>query len=199
MLSEVASPLGRTTAVLTLEGVVRHMGQQMGTHRPVVLGEMLAGLPPAQKRRRANRPFAVLLKKMLIQKLGLGEGGIRATADPLAAVLLAGGRGSLTGHLGKRIFLGVHREGNTADSRLRVRRTGGLRHDKCLSQINEISQHTLEVSRVWTAVSCLDEVGVESYNNISRLPQCRSTMPTSELLMAVSPVTEHCCGQSVSR
>jgi hypothetical protein len=130
MLSEVASPLGRTTAVLTLEGVVRHMGQQMRTHRPVVLGEMLAGLPPAQKRRRANGPFAVLLKKMLIQKLGLGEGGIRATADPLAAVLLAGRRSSLAGDLGKRVFLGVHREGNTVESSLRVDKTVGLCRDQ---------------------------------------------------------------------
>jgi hypothetical protein len=71
----------------------------------------------------------VLLKNMLIQKLGLGEGGTLATADPLAAVLLDGGRGSLAGDLGKRIFLGVHREGNTVDSRLRVLETGGLCHD----------------------------------------------------------------------
>jgi hypothetical protein len=82
-------------------------------------------------------------------------------------VLLAGGRGSLAGDLGKRVFLGVHRGGNTVDGRLQVRRTGGLRHDKFLSQTQEMSRHTLETSRVSIADSCLSEVVGSSYNNIS--------------------------------
>jgi hypothetical protein len=110
-----------------------------------------------------------------------------------------GRRGSLADYLGKRVLVGVHLHGKTVDSRLRVGKTGDLRHDKCLSQINKISRHTLKTSRVSTAVSCLDEVVVSSYNNISRFPCCRSTMPTSEFLMAVSSVTDDWYRRSVSR
>jgi multidrug transporter EmrE-like cation transporter len=62
MLAEAAHPLRRAIAVLTLVGIVGHVGEHMRS-----LGEMFARLPLTQKGNGANGSVRMLPEDMFIE------------------------------------------------------------------------------------------------------------------------------------
>jgi hypothetical protein len=69
----------------------RDVRVHMETPFRCVFGEIFAVDPPTDKRRRASRKVTVVVQQVLLEQLGLGEGGPARAADRLTLVAL--GRG----------------------------------------------------------------------------------------------------------
>jgi hypothetical protein len=168
MFAEVALPLGRAIAMLTLVGIVGDVRQQMRTHMLGVFAEMLARLPPAQKGNGANRPVRMLLEKMFIKELGLGEGLV--AADPLTAVLLLGGSRADVGDSARDIVVAVLVGSRPVYGSRWIRSCGGLDQHKLLSQLNEGVCHTLRISSAPTVLFSLAALVMCSCTNVRKPP-----------------------------